>query len=354
MENIAVIFGGKSVEHDVSILTGIGIIKNLSDRYNVVPIYIDKKGKWWTSENFKDGKTFFNKGARYECYISNFEPTLKIKKGFRERTEKIDCAILAVHGGVYEGGAVQAVLELADIPYTSPDIMGSSLCMDKITCKQLLKSAGILTVESKSIDEDLNFPVIVKPARAGSSIGVSKVLKAENLSGAIIDAKLFDNKVLIEECLEDFRELNVSVMRVLGEIKVSCIEEITVGACVFDFEDKYIKDNIKRIVPAKLDEKVQIKIEDIAKRVYEVLDLKGIIRIDLFLKDEDVYVNEINTIPGSLSFYLWKDKGYSFMQMLKLLIEESKREKSLKNGIHYEYESNVLDNLGKIDRIRVK
>lgn len=362
MQNIAVVFGGKSVEHDISIITGLGVIKNISAKYNVIPIYITRAGEWITGEHLKNAESYESEPKGKACRLVLNEPWLEYKSGFRNRKIYIDCAILALHGGEYEGGAVQGLFALSNIPVSSAGVLGSSLCMDKVASKRIFQALDIDTprfvwgddcanLKEKITQEKLAFPLIIKPARAGSSIGISKVSAKKDLEKAINYAQNFDYKVIAEECLADFRELNISVFALKGEIKCSSIEEVSCSG-MFGFEQKYKKDkNTKRTIPADLPDWVVEKIENIAKQVYREFDLSGVVRIDFLFADDKVYLNEINTIPGSLAFYLWREKGISFSKLLSLLIDEAIEQYQKEKSIVYEYNSNVLTDLKNIDKI---
>ncbi len=361
MQNIAVIFGGKSVEHDISVLTGMGVLTNISQKYNVIPIYITKSGIWLTGEKLKSAENYKPEPKGHLCQISLDEPYLNYKIGLKKVKTKIDCAVLALHGGIYEGGAVQGLLELAGIPYTSASILGSSLCMDKVLTKNLLKCINIHTprfVYAENCDDlmakitksKLSLPIIIKPARAGSSIGITKVVERDKLKDAILYAFNFDTKVIAESCFEDFREMNISAFKLNDEIKCSSIEEVCTK--FFSFEQKYERNSkITRIVPAEIDKKVQNEIEEIARKVYSTFDLNGVVRIDFLLKDETIYLNEINTIPGSFAFYLWREAGITLGKLISLNIEETLRNAEKKRNVTYDFSSHVLDDLGEIGKI---
>ena len=361
MQNIAVVFGGKSVEHDISIITGLGVIKNLSVKYNIVPIYINKKGDWFTGENLKQAQSFTGDFKAKSCVILPDKPFLFVKSGLIMRKIKIDCAVLALHGGIYEGGAIAGIFELSNIPTTSADLTSSSVCMDKVLTKLILNSLNISTpkfvwgeniqdIKSEIGKSDLDFPLIVKPARAGSSIGIKIVKAKKDLEQAIQYAQHFDKKVIVEECLQNFRELNISIFKMDKNLKCSAIEEVFCNK-LFGFEEKYVSRDIERKVPADLTDEQIEKIEFYAKQVYSALGLNGVVRIDFLMCDGEIYLNEINTIPGSMAFYLWRSKGISFSKLLSLNIENAILQFKQKQEITYEYNSNVLKDLSKIDKI---
>lgn len=366
MQNIAVIFGGKTVEHDISIITGLGIIKNLSAKYNSIPIYIDTKGEWWTGEHLKQAESFKQEPKGKACYFALNKPILCVKSKFGHKKINIDCAVLALHGGFYEGGAVQGLLNLSGIPYTSPDVLGSALCMDKALCKRAFQSLKIPTpkfldfdkvdcAKAKSkIDEKLKFPIIVKPARCGSSIGITKVEKSKDINKAIENALLFDDKIIVEEYLTDCRELNISIFKENEKLHISSIEEVKNQGKIYEFNDKYLDKDIERVIPAELNLKIMDKIIKQAVLVYKKFSLSGIVRFDFLLKENEVYLNEINTIPGSLAFYLWREQGINFGQLLNINIKNSIAEHQEKEKIRYSFKSNALDCLSQIQKINNK
>lgn len=361
MQNIAVVFGGRTVEHDISIITGLGIIKNISSKFNVIPIYITRSGEWITGEHLGNTECYNTEPKGKICGLVMNEPWLEIK-GWKKRKIFIDCAVLALHGGEYEGGAVAGVFSLSHIPTTSAGVLGSSLCMDKVATKRILESLKIETpnyvwgtdcaeIVKNVENNELNYPLIVKPARAGSSIGITKIQDNKSLKKAIEYAQNFDKKVIIEQCIMDFRELNISAIKIKDEIKCSSVEEVATTG-LFGFEQKYMNDkNTKRKVPADLPKWVVEKVEEIAKKVYAEFDLAGVVRIDFLFADDMVYLNEINTIPGSFAFYLWRDKGVSFGKLISLAINEAIEQNLAQKNITYEYNSNVLADLGSIDKI---
>ena len=363
MQNIAVIFGGKTVEHDISIITGLGIIKNLSLKLNIIPIYIDVNGEWWTGEHLKDSETFKTEPKGKQCFFAINKPELCVKTKFGHKKIHIDCAVIALHGGIYEGGAVQGLLDLAGVPYTSPDVLGSALCMDKALSKLAFTSLKVPTpkfidfekADCKNIEEKivekLKFPVIIKPARCGSSIGITKVETKDDLAKAIDNAFLFDTKVIAEEYLTDVRELNISVFKENGKIHISSIEEVKNNGNIYDFDDKYLDKKVERVVPANVNLKIMDKIIKYAVLVYKKFSLNGVVRFDFLLKDNDIYLNEINTVPGSLAFYLWREQGINFAQLLNINIKNSITELAEKEKIRYSYKSNALACLDKIQTL---
>ena len=365
MYNIAVVFGGVTPEHSISIITAIGAIKNLSLNYNPVPIYINTAGEWLTGKHLLDAESYHTEPKGKECFLKPNCSCLFTKNALGYSKTPIDCALLCLHGGLYEGGAVQGVLDLAGIPYTSPAILPSAVGMDKVVSKLLFKSLNILTPkfvwgESKNSDDlifrvgkKLSFPLIVKPARCGSSVGIARVQNEEDLRRAVDNAGLFDDKIIIEEALSDCRELNVALMRSKGEVKVSSIEEIKCEHPIYSFEDKYSQTaEVERIVPASVSLKIMSKILNSATAVYDVLGMDGVVRFDFLIVGERVYLNEVNTIPGSLAFYLWKNEGLSFAQLLNITIKNARAREARMSVV--QYNAAVLHDLDKIKTIMEK
>lgn len=360
MQNIAVVFGGKTVEHDISIITGLGVIKNLSAKYNILPVFIDKKGEWWTGENLKNAESYTGQFKAKKCFMLPNHPELCVKNKFSVHKTKIDCAVLTLHGGIYEGGAVESVFNLCNVPTTTAGLLGSSVCMDKVVTKLILESIDIATpkfvyganfeeIKTEIDQKELKYPLIIKPARCGSSIGITLAKNKKDLIKAINYAQNFDDKIIVEECLNDFRELNISLFRTGKEIKVSAIEEVCCPK-FYGFKEKY-QEELTRKVPADLDKNQKEKIKRLSTLAYKTLDLQGVVRMDFFLANEQIYLNEINTIPGSLAFYLWRSEGISFSKLLSLNIDNAINNFCTKQNLNYEYKSNVLKDLTKIDKI---
>ena len=336
MSNLAVIFGGQTAEHSISIMTALDVMKNLSAKNNIIPIYIDTKGNWWTGEHLSNIEEYKVEPTGKKCFFVPNEQCLMIKTGILNKKINIDCAVLALHGGMYEGGAVQSVLQLSHIPYTSPSLIGSGICMDKVISKLIFKSLSVLTpnfvwdsIDNKDLlcsnaTSKLNFPLIVKPARSGSSVGITKVDNVEDLEQAIDYASLFDDKILVEEYLDGFREINIALIKDKDEIKFSTIEEVKVAHDIYSFDDKYSQNSTsERIIPADLGLKIRDRIYNISQKVYNTLELSGVVRFDFFVVENKVFLNEINTIPGNFAAYLWRKEGITFGHLLNIAIRNA-------------------------------
>lgn len=378
-KRIAVLFGGRSPEHEISILTGIQIMNALDkDEYSVVPVYVTKDGRWIRGdETFLNPVTFKNLDLvteKKKSLIMSSDPNIKglieeprsmsINNAFK--SEIIDIVFPAFHGRYGEDGAVQGLLELSNIPYVGCDVQTSAIGMDKIVSKRVATSIGIPVLKDvwininswkdkgpqlDIIENILKFPVFVKPARLGSSIGINKSKNRKELEDALDIAFFYDTKVMIEESLEDAHEVNISI---LGNdpYEVSVCEMPVSSSDILSFEDKYISKkgaskgmaSAQRLIPAPIKDITRNKIEEYAKKFFSEIGGQGIARIDfLITKDEkQIYLNEINTLPGSVAFYLWKENGVSFPQLVEKMINLGLQRFDEKKMLISTFKSNVL------------
>lgn len=384
-KRVAVIFGGKSPEHEVSIITGIQVIENIDkNAFDVFPVYISKDGRWFSGSEFSQIETYskllqFSKNDQRTISLDNEEKALLPveKKGlFKKQTsEEIDVIFPTFHGGLGENGGASGLFEMMDVPYVGPGITGGVLGMDKIVMKQVLehedipianwqwfyRNAFLTNKESviKNLESKLSYPLFVKPASGGSSIGTSKVIDRKELFNAIEVAAVFDAKIVVEEAIENAKEINVSVLGNSGsELQVSVCEEVFSTSSLLSYEDKYLGSesktgtksqgmaSTKRQIPAHIPQDITEKIQNIAKQVFEVLNASGVSRIDfLYLeKTKEIFVIEINTIPGSLSYYLWEPSGLSFQELLTKLIELAYARRDEANKNTTTFSSNILAN----------
>ncbi len=351
--NVAVVFGGISVEHDISIITGVQTLNAVDKRvYNVIPVYIDKVGEWYYSPDFFDVKIFSDgfkklKSIKKVAFCGDKFLYIKGKNKLR-KWQQVDCILLCTHGGNGENGALQGFLEVVGVPYTSCSVFSSAACMDKVAMKNILKQAQIPVIEGcvvkekdfefsqaasiKEVENKLRYPVIVKPANLGSSIGISVCKNKTQLVRALKNAFQFDKKILVEKFIENMKEVNVSVFVSEDEFRFSQLESPKGKNKFLSFDDKYISQqnkstgmvNCGRELPAKVGFEVKKQILKIAKTACEELDCRGVVRIDFIIETETgkIYINEINTIPGSLAFYLWED-SFSFDLLLDKLIQSA-------------------------------
>ena len=349
--NIGVIFGGKSLEHELSILTAIQTMDNIDkERYEVVPIYITKDltiysgGMLRHIDSYKD----FNLIKKYATKVNLINKKGKfilqtaglIKREYKE----IHLAFPVVHGKGTEDGSIVGYLETLGIPYMGSDIFASSLCQDKVFTKEVLKANGLPVTDYvdfmdydykidkeeifKQIDK-LSYPLIVKPARLGSGIGIEIVNRKEELESSIEKVMESDERILVEEYIENRSEYNMAVIASAKKLIGSMIEEIEKdGVC--DYYDKYHKDDdkddtFKRTYPANISKALTEEIEKTSKKVYQVLALTGVARIDYIYdnKKKKLYVNEINTVPNFMSHHLFEDKNIDYREILCIMIKEA-------------------------------
>lgn len=378
---IGVIFGGKSVEHEVSVISALDAIRHIDrEKYDVVPIYISKEGVWYTGpwlmdiDNYKDIDYLKKRSKEIVLARVNNEVSLVATKGiFHRVVDTIDIAFPIVHGEHVEDGVISGVLENLDIPYVGSGVLGAALGQDKVVLKQVLSSVDIPVVDytyfydteylmdsDKVIEnvEKLGYPLVVKPACLGSSVGISYVRNKNELKKAIEDAINYDKKIVVEKAVENLMEVNISVVGNYELQDVSVIEEVTSGHDLLTYDDKYIGGNkkgvksspskgmvnAKRKIPANLDKKLVQEIEELGKDTFRALNLSGVCRIDFLIdkKKNKVYVNEPNTIPGSLSYYLWTEKGKPYDKLLDDLISLSIKEYKNNSKKTTYFETNIL------------
>ncbi|TFZ41203.1 D-alanine--D-alanine ligase [Soehngenia longivitae] len=375
MKNVGILFGGRSVEHEVSVITAMQIIENIDKtKFNPIPIYVNKNGEWLVSESFLKFESF--KNEKYEnvkkiilspnykdqnLYIHPNDIKLFTKKDL----DSIDVFFPAFHGTNGEDGTIQGLLELIGLPYVGAGVLSSAVGMDKIIMKDIFKANDIPVVDYtyyyrsswktnkeavlKDIESKITYPLFVKPANLGSSIGISKVKSNEDLESAIELAFSYDRKIIIEKAVEDPREINCAVMGYEDDLEVSLCEEPLGWKEILSFDDKYVKQDSKttkgdknKNIPANLSDEIRTKIENYAKLAFKSIDCRGNARIDFLVKEEDVYVNEINTMPGSIAFYLWEGRGYSFKELISKMIDIAIKAQKDKEANMYTYDSNLF------------
>jgi D-alanine-D-alanine ligase len=374
---VGVAFGGRSVEHEVSIISALQAMRALDkEKYEVVPLYISKQGVWYTGEKLTDIQNFRDMSALLaDCQkiyfsqnhndglIVGTQPGGIFKKAFSER---VDVVIPVIHGTHGEDGCLQGLLELSGVPYAGPPVLGSACGMDKIVVKAILKEAGLPTPDymwfytyqweddsaslcGKAV-ERFGYPMIVKPANLGSSVGVSAVENEEQLREAVALAGSFTNRILIEKMVTPLREINCSVLGSPESQEASVCEEPMTGSKFLTYSDKYERDGSKgmsgalRKIPADLDQELAAKIQDYACRTFVALDAYGVCRVDFLLNAEtnEVFINEINTIPGSLSFYLWEASGKTFTELMDELVRLALKRNRQKEKMIFSHTTNIL------------
>ena len=387
-KRVAVIFGGISPEHEVSVITGLQALENLDkEKFIGIPVYVSKNGEFFTGDNLLKIETYRmlsgipQKSQKIQPYLDSR------KKGFQNvgsflkgNIIEVDVIFPCFHGGTGENGAFQGLFELANIPYIGSGVLASAIGMDKVVTKQLFEKNGLPITKYywfyheawekeqskilKEIKQRLVFPLFVKPASAGSSIGVAKAEGDDELVNAIEVALLFDRKVIAEEAFAG-REINISVMGNSGsDLETSVCEEVFPSKDLLSYDDKYKSENSKskgmasarRKIPADLPKEIEMKIQSMAKLAYQTLDCTGLARIDFMIneKKNQIIVLELNTIPGSLSFYLWEPKGIKFKELLTRLINLALKKHEEALEITTSFPTNILEHFnpkGKASKI---
>lgn len=370
MEKIVfVAMGGDSTEHDISVITGIQAFKNV-DRTHYTPyIAYLKNGVFYTGKAAEDMKFFRNPDLKKlrPLMFSGNTAYCKTKFGLK-KIGRVYSVLACFHGGVGEGGGAQGFFETLGIPQTSSGVFPSALLLDKCATKYALEHFGIPALEGIAVEkkdylsgkiiladliDKIGFPLIVKPARLGSSIGISVAHDAEELANAVDTAFLYDDSILAEPALSNYFELNVAVYRAPSGLVVSETERPVRREVILDFADKYLgggghgMESLKREIPANISDELRREAEHYTTLLYEVLDLKGVVRVD-FLYDEDakkLYLNEANTIPGSLAMYLFRNKRKSARRILTETIETSVKQYEERKKLVTSFSSSVLDKL---------
>jgi len=369
---IGIFFGGKSGEHEVSFCSASSIIKAIDkDKYTVVPIGITKEGRWISPQDSKlalqSGKI---EGKSTVILLNSPSGNALIRTDNNQRLDKsstlerIDVIFPVLHGPYGEDGTVQGLLELANIPYVGAGVAASAISMDKDLMKIIFQQKGLpilkwLTIRRKewqkdkekilsSIQNGFEYPLFVKPTNLGSSVGITKVHEKEELEGAIDLASSYDRKILIEEGLEEIREIECGVLG-NDELRASVAGEVRPAGEFYDYNSKYIDKETQLIVPADLPDGVSQEVQEIALRAFIAVDAAGMARVDFFVskKENKIYLSEINTIPGftSVSMYprLWEASGISYPDLIDRLIQLALERHQDKNKNKTSYESKLLE-----------
>ena len=378
---LGVLFGGTSVEHEVSIITAIQAMNSIDTiKYDIVPIYIAKDGTWYSGAMLKDIKIYSDMDLlkRYAkevvLYKRDGKFILQNKRGLlRKDVTELDVCFPIMHGTSGEDGNLQGYLETVGIPYCEADTYAAVVGQDKVFMKQIWQASGVPVVKydwfydvdfnrdpDKIIErlEKMGYPLIVKPARLGSSVGITVCKNNNELREAIMEAINYDTKILVEEVVENLVEVNISVLGNYQKQSLSVIEEVGSSNALLTYEDKYIGGgkgpskgmaSAKRIIPARISDKLTKEVNDIAIKAYRSLNASGVVRIDFLIdkKKEKVYANEINSIPGSLAFYLWNKTDKEYPELLEDIINIGIRDFKNKNSKVRSFDTNILSNFSK-------
>lgn len=376
---VGVFFGGNTTEHEVSIISALQAIAHFdTDKYEAIPIYISKQSEFYYGdvlaniENYKNIPELLKKCVSVSvAKVGNkFFITRATKKIFQSNViEEINIAFPIVHGTNVEDGSLQGYFKTLNIPFVGCSVLSSAIGMDKYFTKVILKNANIPVVDCitllsndleneesivKKVESSFKYPVIVKPINLGSSIGISKATNRDTLLDAINNAFIFSKKIIIERAIENLKEINVAVLGDSDDITVSECEEPITQNDILNFQDKYIDNSkgskqsgmasLKRKIPADISTDLKDKIQTLARNTFIELDCSGVIRIDFLIdtKTNEIYVNELNTIPGSLAFYLFEASGIKYKELIDRLIHQALKRERIESEIIYSFETNIL------------
>lgn len=390
---VGFIFGGESVEHEVSIISAIQAMNKIDEeKYEVVPIYITKDREWYTGELLKDIEVYqdlklLKKYAKnVVLYYKNGSYVLQTKGLFKRIVNTIDIAFPVVHGTNVEDGVLQGYLQSIGIPFVGSNVYASVVGQDKVYMKNIWEKAGLNMAKYtwfydydyrnnqdkilKEIDK-IAYPVVVKPATTGSSVGIGVASTKDEIIDAIDEAIQYDSKIIVEEKVENLKEVNIAVMGNYERQKLSAIEEVMSSNKFLTFDDKYIGNgkgkgkfkaaskgmaSLNRKLPADLSKEVKEKVEDMAINAFKVLGTSGNARIDFMInsKTNKVYINEINSIPGSLAFYLWEEASVSFTDLLDEMINIGIKDYKKRSAKIHSFDSNILSGFAKGNGLKGK
>ena len=348
MQTIAIVYGGESCEHDVSVITALSAYRIAKAKYAVYLVYY-KDNTFWMGDALKE-ISFYADNTKDDLRQCRFEKDrLVVRSRWKEKRYVVDCVLVACHGGAGENGSLAGYFETVGIPYTSAEPYGGALFMDKAFTKNFLYRYRMPTLraitvkEGDELTEPPEYPVIVKPATLGSSVGIGVAKNAEELKNRVDEAFLFDQKILLEKCLTDFREFNCAVCRKGEEIVASEVEEPVFKKEFLDFYDKYCDgEDARRVLPAAIDEKLREKIRSSAKDIYAKAELKGVVRVDFLYDGTKLWINEVNTIPGSLALYLFLPLGVKGVEVLQWTIDAAIERYKRKQNKRCDFSSDVL------------
>ena len=387
---VAVLFGGKSVEHEVSVISGIQAIMAMDkEKYEIIPVYLTKENDMYIGPDIGDIAAYKDiKGL-----LARSNRVVAVREGGRVRLVQypqktfggmtpvdVDIAFPIVHGTTVEDGALQGFIKTLGIPFVGCDVMSSAVCMDKYVSKAVLKDAGVPVLDAKvytladyaelegmmdDVEKVFGYPVIVKPINLGSSVGIGVAADRGELMEAFDDAFAYASRVLVEHAISKLREINCSVLGDENEAMASECEEPISSDRILSYEDKYVNGgggkktgakgsgskgagmaNLSRIIPAELSPEKREEIRDLAVKSFKALGCNGVARIDFMIDEETgkLYFNEINSIPGSLAFYLWEPVGVPYSELLDRMIELALKRARIEDSLTFTFDTNILAN----------
>ena len=382
---LGIIFGGKAPEHEISIISASQVLKAINlDKYDIIPIYISKNQLFYTGDillnltNYKDLDNLLKQATQID--FSQKDNNLYIKKSnaklLNNYISKIDLVIPVMHGINGEDGTIHGLLQSLNVPYAGCDITSAAVGQDKVIQKCIMQAHNIPTcpwfyMYANNFDNDLNtylqqaknlgYPLIIKPSNLGSSIGIEIANNENEFIDKIRTCSKYDNKLLIEKCLKDFTEINISVLGNTYKQKLSITEQVLKHDEILSFNDKYLGNSSKklcstktkgmastsRIIPADIDDKLIKEIERHALNAFLAIGASGVCRIDFMLDNttNNIYLVEINTIPGSLAFYLWEKVGIPFDALIDELVSIAIDNQRIKDNLVITFDSNILKTL---------
>lgn len=380
---LGVFFGGRSVEHEVSIISAIQAINNLNkEKYDVIPIYITRENEMYVGEKiakveeYKNLKKLIEESQRVILVPNKDRVDIvkyPLKKFGKNEYDYIDIAFPIVHGTNVEDGTLQGYFKTLGIPFVGPDVLSSAIGMDKYVMKTVLKDNNIPVLDClrfnmneyttncdgiiKRVEENIDYPVIVKPINLGSSVGIKVAKNKEELQEAVDYAFQFAMNILIEKAITNLKEINCSVVGDYEEANASECEEPISTDEILSYEDKYIGGSkktgskgmasLQRKIPADISKETRDKIRKLAVDTFKVLGCNGVSRIDFIMdyKTNEIWVNEINTIPGSLSFYLWEPINVKYSELLDKVISSALKRDREEKSITYSFDTKILEGI---------
>ncbi len=376
--NIGVFFGGRSTEHEISVISASQAMAAIDrDVYDVTPVYITKEGRWFTGEaltevsNYRDPKKLLQQCSEVYMRPAYGDSNLYLsrRKIFGPDTAAhIDVAIPVLHGANGEDGTIQGLFDLIGLPFAGCDVLASANGMDKITMKMILQACEVPVVDYvwftdkewfdnrqevvDRIESKIGYPVIVKPSNLGSSVGIGRAADRERLVQCVTDATSYSSRIIVEHMVDNLKEINCSVLGDCDEYQTSVCEEPIKSGEILSYEDKYMggskgskgmQASAKRI-PADLPEATSDRIRFLAGETFRVLSCHGVSRVDVIMDEDNgqIYVNEINTIPGSLSFYLWEASGIPFAELMDRLVKLALKRDRQRQRKTTTYDANIF------------
>ena len=376
---VGVIFGGRSVEHEVSIISAIQAMDNIdTEKYEIIPIYITKNLEWYTGgclryiDTFKDYDLLKRYSKKVNLINKDSRYILQTNGLIRREINELHLAFPIMHGANTEDGSIQGYLNIIGIPYVGSNIYSSVLAQDKVFMKQVLEANSISVTKYvwfgerfylnkkselfKQIDE-LKYPLIIKPATLGSSVGIEKITRKEEIDSTIERTFKYDSKIIIEEMVEDLIEYNCSVLLTKNGNITSEIEELITNKDIIEYGDKLTLDNedssIKRTTPAKISDKLKEEIELTSLAVFKMLNMRGTARIDFLYdtKNKKLYVDEVNSIPWCFSHHLWESRNISYKELLNIMLEDA-----ISLEVKHQQMINTIDTnvIKKLDNKKIK